>query len=262
MHGDETQEWSIDPDPALSSLNQTLDVGSLQNRSVVNVSGDVYFLSSAGFRSIAVQNTVDSLMDTDVGSPVDKLVSAFRQKDVMALYNNRDGQYWCHVDGVVWVYTFSKLAKLSAWSYYTYPFDIDDMILHKGDVYFRSGSHLYRSTSTSWKDANPETNSSQIYRVQAEFSDLDFKANTSLKQIHSFDVAQTGACSVSFQVGSGVSSTKTTTHTVTVTGDKRDTGMIALPLIATHVAPTFTNEDSLEWELFLVNLAYDPMGVL
>jgi len=251
MHGNVTQEWSVDPDPELSSLKHTLYIGAQNNKSVANVSGDVYFLADGGFRSIAVQNTIDSLIDFDVGSPVDSAI--VDDANISSLYNNYDGQYWCVVGDIVWIYTFSKTAKLSAWSYYEYNFTIDEMTMHKNDVIFRSGNNIYRTNK------NVFTDDTQNYEVIAQFSDLDFKANTALKQIHGFDLAQVGDCTAEFKVGT---ENKTTTHSVDVSGDFRDAGMVSLPLIATHVSPKFTNNNTTDWSLHLVNIVFDPMGVL
>jgi hypothetical protein len=38
--------------------------------------------------------------------------------------------------------------------------------------------------------------------------------------------------------------------------------MVALPLVATHVQPKFINDDDQFWELNLVNITFNPMGIL
>jgi len=253
MHNNRSLEWAVDPDPVLTSHRATILEGSNEHRSLSNVSGDLYFLSESGFRSIAVQNSVESLADMDVGSPIDKLIVPLVKAGAISLYNHKEGQYWCAIGNKVWVYSFSKTAKLSAWSYYEYDFTIDDMVMHNNEVVFKSGVNIYVT------DASVFTDNGTNYEVIAQFSDLDFKENTALKQIHSFDISQVGNCTAIFKVGI---ENQTTTHQVDVQGDFRDKGMVALPLVATHVSPKFVNNDALNWELNLVNIAYDPMGVM
>ena len=118
---------------------------------------------------------------------------------------------------------------------------------------FRSGDNIYQTSADIYSDNGVS------YETVVEFSDLDFKANTALKQIHSFDIAQVGKCTAQFTVG--IENT-TTTHAVSVVGDFRDRGMVALPLVATHVQPRFVNDDDQFWELNLVNITFNPMGIL
>jgi hypothetical protein len=253
MHNNRSLEWAVDPDPSLTSHRSTIFEGSNEHRSLANVTGDLYFLSESGFRSIAVQNNVESLADMDVGSPIDNLIVPLSKAGAISLYNHKDGQYWCALGNKVWIYSFSKTAKLSAWSYYEYAFTIDDMMMHNNEVVFKSGTSIYITSASVYSDNGVN------YETVVEFSDLDFKANTALKQVHSFDIAQVGNCTAEFTVGI---ENKTTTHAVSVVGDFRDRGMIALPLVATHVQPKFTNNDDQFWELNLVNITFNPMGIL
>ena len=253
MHNNRSLEWAVDPDPALTSHRSTIFEGSNEHRSLANVTGDLYFLSESGFRSIAVQNNVESLADMDVGSPIDKLIVPLVKAGAVSLYNHKDGQFWCALGNKVWIYSFSKTAKLSAWSYYEYAFTVDDMMMHNNEVVFKSGTSVYQTSASVYSDAGVN------YETVVEFSDLDFKNNTALKQIHSFDISQVGNCTAQFTVGI---EKKTTTHSVSVVGDFRDRGMVALPLVATHIQPKFTNTDDQFWELNLVNITFNPMGIL
>lgn len=253
MHNNRSLEWAVDPDPLLTTHRSTIFEGSNEHKSLANVTGDLYFLSESGFRSIAVQNNVESLADMDVGSPIDKLIVPLNKDGAISLYNHKDGQYWCAIGNKVWIYSFSKTAKLSAWSYYEYAFTIDDMMMHNNEVVFRSGNEIYITNASVYTDDGVN------YEVVAEFSELDFKSNTALKQIHSFDISQVGVCTAEFKVGI---ENKTTTHQVEVVGDFRDKGMVALPLVATHIQPRFVNNDTAFWELNLVNISFDAMGVL
>jgi hypothetical protein len=253
MHNNRSLEWAVDPDPAQTSHRSTIFEGSNEHRSLANVTGDLYFLSESGFRSIAVQNNVESLADMDVGSPIDKLIVPLNKAGAISLYNHKDGQFWCSIGNKVWIYSFSKTAKLSAWSYYEYAFTIDDMMMHNNEVAFKSGTSVYQTSSSVYSDNG--TN----YETLVEFSELDFKANTALKQIHAFDISQVGDCTAQFDVGI---ESQTTTHSIAVSGDFRDRGMVALPIVATHVQPKFINNNDQFWELNLVNITFDSMGIL
>jgi len=253
MHNNTSLEWAIEPNPDNTALKTTILEGSQEHRSLANVTGDLYFLSEAGFRSIAVQSSTGNLADIDVGSVIDKLVAPIVKTGAISIYNHKEGQFWCAVDGKVWVYSFSKTAKLSAWSYYEYAFTVDDMIMHNNEVIFRSGDNIYKTDGSVYTDNGTD------YEVVAELSQIDFKDNSALKQIHGFDVSQVGTCQAIFSMGI---ETQITTHTVTITGDFRDSQMIALPVIATHIQPKFINKDSNFWEMNLVNIMFNKMGVL
>ncbi len=72
---EEAQIWQADPDPsAMRLLDIGKNVGTHFPFTVATVSGDLYFLSSAGFRSITTLRYTNSLADVDIGSPIDPLV--------------------------------------------------------------------------------------------------------------------------------------------------------------------------------------------
>lgn len=74
---DGVQLWQADPDPSAMKLTDRVEnVGTHFPHSLATVSGDPYFLTDAGFRSITTLQYTNSSADVDIGSPIDPLVQA------------------------------------------------------------------------------------------------------------------------------------------------------------------------------------------
>jgi len=151
------QMWVPDPDPALHVFKHPIKgVGTDYQQSIAHVSDDLFFLSRQGYRSIAMTSTSDNLTDIDVGSPIDSIVAPLLTGSVnpVAEYYAGAGQYWCAIGSNVHTYTFSRTAKISAWSLYTYDgIAFEDMAELDGVLYFRDGDDVYKVDDTLYTDA-------------------------------------------------------------------------------------------------------------
>ena len=114
-----------------------------------------------GFRSVSLIAITDNLQDNDVGSPIDALVRAqlLPSDDPISLYYPKLGQFWCFNGSTVWAYSFSRTAKISAWSEYTLPFTIDDATVLNQELYVRTGDDVawYPSSRLFQRPVRPLT---------------------------------------------------------------------------------------------------------
>jgi hypothetical protein len=152
---DNSQVWTVDSNPANNALVDNIEgIGTLYPPRRGPVSRDLFFLAQNGFRSVSLISITDNLQDNDVGSAIDALVKAqiVSTDDPMSLYYPKLGQFWCINGATVWVYTFSRTSKISAWSKYTLPFTIDDATVLNQELYVRTGNDVYRVSDTVYKD--------------------------------------------------------------------------------------------------------------
>lgn len=258
-HDDAIQTWDVDPDPANNSFDELLEVGTELPHTLENLGQDLFVLSPFGFRALSLLQNVDgSLSDIDTGGPVDDPVST----DVSAItdtfapqtiFYRGGGQLWTHVgSGKVWVYTYSRFSKVKAWSYYEFPFDIDDMAELNNVLYLRSGDAVYKVDTAVYTDAGAN------YEVDVLTPFIAMKKSGQLKQFIGMDGVMKGAAAVSFLWDPDDLTAETTGYNVE--GDTRKDGMVPVECTATELAVRFVNSDANDWRLDLFSLYYDILG--
>jgi hypothetical protein len=253
---DSAQVWQVDPDPANMKFVQGIDVGCPYPYGAANMAGDVFFASFDGVRSITTQATTGSLIDVDVGSPIDSLVSQVLtpSASVRAFYYRGGGQFWVLVDSTAYVYSFSRTSKISAWSRYTFNFQIDDVSELEGDLYIRSGDSVYRMDRDATSDAG------EVFPLSIEFAFLDFQAPGVLKQVHSMDVVMVGSAEISHKYDA--KNPDYQTASAGFDGDSRPGGLSPVELCSVGIAPVITNAKDEEFELHALTYYFDPLGAL
>lgn len=259
---DSAQIWQVDVDPAKHLFMQAVDVGTQLPYSHANMAGDVFFFSPAGVRSITRQDVTTNLIDTDIGSPVDReLVKgssgafAFDITNARAQYYRGGGQYWLYAGTKAMVYTFSRTTGVMAWSLYEYPFSIDYMDELNAELYLRSGNNVYKV------DPNVKTDDGTLYAVDIELAYLDFKMPGILKHIHGMDAVVTGSCQIAHRFDARNTALKTDPP-VTISGDSRPGYLMPVELLATNIAPDIHNYDDQEFELHQLTYYFDPLAPL
>lgn len=201
---DAAQSWNVDADSDFNSFQQSIDgVGSRYPRTVKNLAGDTFFLSANGFRSISLLSLTNNLADVDVGTAIEDLVraklAAFSGEPV-AEYNAGGGQYICAFEDEAYVYSFSRTAKVSAWSKYEWTIDVTDMTSHNGVLWLRAGEDTYTLDDNTYQDETAGGGgTAEDFEVVIELAYLDFKEPGKLKYITDFDVVCVGTCEVSFK---------------------------------------------------------------
>ena len=189
---DSAQVWEVDPDPALMRFLQGLDVGCPYPYGAANMSGDVFFASYDGVRSITTQSTTGNLIDVDVGSPIDSVIKPelTAWASVKSFYFRGSGQFWTLIGQTAYVYSFSRSSKISAWSTYRFPFPISDVTEMNGDLYFRSENSVYRFEESATTDAGVP------FEAVIEFPYLDFQSPGALKQVTGMDAVMVGSATI------------------------------------------------------------------
>lgn len=257
---DSAQVWQVDVDPANHHFLQAIDVGSERPYAHANMAGDVFFLSPAGVRSITRQDVTTNVIDTDVGSPIDREllkglsgILAFDVANARAQYYRGGGQYWLYSGSNALVYTFSRTTGVMAWSLYTFPFSLDYMDELNAILYIRSGDNVYKV------DRDVKTDDGTLYAVDIEMAFLDFKVPGILKHIHGMDAVVTGSCQIAHRFDAR-SPELMTDPPVTISGDSRPGYLLPVELLATNIAPDIHNYDNQEFELHALTYYFDTLG--
>lgn len=260
---DGMQTWAIDEAYTSNQfLKYVPGVGTNWPKTPIAFAGDLLFLSKSGFRSITTQSYTTNLQDSDVGSPIDSLVRAEvgDATDPLAEYFSGMNQYWCSYalasgNTRVWVYTYSRSDKISAWSKYEYGMPFDALTSHKGYLYVRSGEKVFRVDETdSVFDDNGQT-----YEMRVDFPFLNFKTPGVLKHIKAIDLVVDGTVDVQFKYDPN-DETKLT-DPITVSGNTRTTQTIPLEITVPSLAPVFTSNTSANVEINSISFYYDNLGV-
>lgn len=153
--------WFVDPDPNLNTQSQLLgNTGAIAPRSVTQFGdADVFYLDSSGLRSLRARDSSNSAATTDIGVPVDDLLTAklatltdAEISRITGLINPIDKRFWLIVKDEIFVFSFYQNARVSAWSTYTttgkvdgaaFSFEAEHAVTFGGRPYIRSGSVVF-----------------------------------------------------------------------------------------------------------------------
>jgi hypothetical protein len=253
---DSAQLWAVDTNPANNTLEQRIfGVGTRYAQSPASFADDVFFLADQGIRSITVNQQSSSLQDSDIGSPIDALVKpAIAAATPVGQYIAPLGQFWLVIGSRVFVYTFSRGAKLAAWSQYEFPFQLDDVTVLDNIVYVRNGDNVYKFDETYYVDGTTPI------KVSVVFPFLDFKKPGLLKIIQSMDAVITG--SASFSMKTDGNDTGVETPAFIVQGDSRSGAAVPVEVCAAAVAPVFKHALNEPFTLTAMTFAFENLGPL
>jgi len=257
---DAVQIWTADPDPDLIILSDIVpNIGTQFPRSPGQVSQDTVFLSDNGFRSLALSSATDQLEDSDIGAPIDDVVKPLISSslDPYTEWYAKPGQLWTVFDRTVWTFTYSRSSKVSAWSEYEFPFDVEYAANLNGDLYLRNGGTIYRmDDNTHQDDTTPPL-------VVIEFSFLDFKKPGQLKMITGVDFVGTGTATISFKyrtVDLNGNPTEGETDPVTLTGNSMPGVMTPVEVCSTAIAPRIVHQANEAFEMNRLVFYYENLG--
>lgn len=253
---DGSQVWAVDPDPAQMKFVQGIDVGCPYPYGASNMAGDVFFVSYDGVRSITTQATTGSLMDVDVGSPIDSILRPLltTTTQVRSFYFRGGGQFWTMIGNDAYVYTFSRTSKISAWSRYTFPYAISDVTEMDGDLYFRAGDSVYRFDQDAVNDAGVD------FEVRLDFPFLDFKSPGMLKMIHGMDAVMVGSCGIAHRFDARDAGMET--PEAAFSGDSRPGGLTPVELCSVGIAPIVRQKSAEPFDLHALTYHFETMGTM
>lgn len=244
----EAQVWQVDPDPARMTLIDSLpSIGSTFYRAHASVSGDLYFLTRLGVRSISIAGGSTNLQAGDIGTPVDKLVQQdiATDNDPIGLFYPGGGQYWLAFDNETWVYSQSRIGGIGAWS--RYDFSFDDFTQSDGQLYLREGNTVYLVDEDSAQDAG------QNVDAIVQWPWLDLGQPGVQKMMVGIDV--TGSGSPSVAVGWDETNPAAFTAPYAVSGDTQPGQIIPIPVSGPSFSLRLTYTGSTQaWELQAASL--------
>lgn len=155
------QIWSIKSDPTQNAKGQTLfNTGTASPRSVTGFGdNDVFYLDESGLRSLRARDSSNAAATSDIGVPVDPLITAKLaalstndRAKIVGLIEPGEGRFWLCMLDQIFVFSYFPGAKVSAWTTYTpayysggvrIPFSIDDAVTWNRKVYVRSGTKIF-----------------------------------------------------------------------------------------------------------------------
>jgi hypothetical protein len=146
-----TQLWSVDPDPLQNVLDQVLRGAGCVSPLAAHQygSGDVLYLSQTGIRSLRARDASNAAAVSDIGSPIDPNIQALYTTNpgsfqgAKALIEPIVGRFWMLFPDQIYVLSYFPGPKITAWSRYTVPFNIDYAVTCGGHIFVRSGNALY-----------------------------------------------------------------------------------------------------------------------
>ena len=255
---DNAQIWSTDPDPnAMGMADRVENVGTSFPKTVATVSGDLYFLSDYGFRSITTLAYTDNLADVDVGSPIDSLVrSRLKETDAVpqSFYFYGTGQYVCCLGKHLFVYSLSRTSKISAWSQYLLNERVDSVAQLGQEMYIRCGNEVFRLDEESYTDDG------EAFEVFIEIPYMDLKKPGELKRIYGVDVVCEGECELA--VGYDERDRDAYTPEVHIDGNTRPGGLIPIECMGTAFSFRIRNFTKKKFRLDALTIYFDVLGPL
>lgn len=170
---DSVQIWTLDPDPTINAISQTLlATGALAGRSVAPYgNNDTFYLSRSGLRSLRQRSVTGAPFANDSGNSIDALLIA----EMLALGTTTtslangaietiNGRYMLALGTKIYVLSDFPGSKISAWSWYAPTeipnFSADWVSVDLGNYYVRSGNtiYLYGGANGSTYDSSSEDN--------------------------------------------------------------------------------------------------------
>lgn len=259
------QIWDVAVDPTANQIRKRIyGVGITDSPlSLAGFANDLAFLSPYGVRSMTVAQNTDRIDDTDVGVPIDSLVTAdiatsAAQPDrieTFGLWVHELGQYWLVMDAgatsKVWAYTYSRSSKVQCWSEYTFPYRITGMATVSGKVYLRTVDSLFEVAADKYID------DVHLIGVEVQMAFQDAKAPGVLKQWYGMDCVFEGSPSVSFKYDPRDQSKETIVQAVS--GDTRPGDVIPVEMCATAAAPVFRHSADEGFELSALTLYFNNL---
>jgi hypothetical protein len=198
------QVWYMDPDPALNRQAQVLEnTGTTCPHSVTQFGdNDIFYLDESGLRSLRARDASNAAATTDIGVPVDQMISAALRdlsesdrRKVFGIIEPREGRFWLAIKDQIFVYSFFPGSKVSAWTIYkptvvangnSVPFSIDAMVSYKRSVYIRAGNTIYVYGGLG---AEQEYDATQAY---GRLPYLDGDRPAAIKRLNGYDAAAEG----------------------------------------------------------------------
>lgn len=207
---DTVQTWFLDPNPDLVVQTQVLEnTGTECPRSVTQFGdSDIFYLDSSGLRSLRARDSSNAAATTDIGVPIDDLLSAKvaamsqeAKSRVQGLINPVDKRFWLIMGSEIFVYSYYPSSKVNAWTRYeistrnlndeTVMHDVQTALVFDSHVFLRAGATVLCYGGWGKQIQYDDT------KAVAWLPMLDANAPTGDKDWTAIDIAATGEWDVS-----------------------------------------------------------------
>ena len=189
------QIWAMDPDQLKNNFDQLLrGVGTSGARSPLQYgNGDVLFLDESGLRSLKAKDSSNSASVSDIGSPVDPVISALRKlkgsaymNAAISLLEPSVGRFWMVFPDQILVLSYFPGPKVTAWSAFTLPFTVQHAVTCGGYIFVRE------TADTIYVYGGPTGDAYDNCGVQIRLPYLDGKKPGHKKLFQMFDATVSG----------------------------------------------------------------------
>lgn len=190
------QIWFADPDPANNTQTQILNnTGTSAQNSVTQFGdSDIFYLNESGIRSLRARDASNSAATSDIGVPIDRLVTQaladinlIDRDRITGLIEPRDGRFWMIIGDTAFILSYFRAEKtVSAWSTYKLPADLDAATVFNRRVWLRFGNAIYAYGGTGAERTYDDT----VCTVRTPFLDADNP--TQWKRLTGIDIAAEG----------------------------------------------------------------------
>ena len=222
-------------------------------------------MTDAGFRSIGQQIYTGNLQDTDVGSPIDELVHAKLVASTRvgitstlepgsAFYNGL-GQYMCFIDKEIFVFTFARMSKVTAWSRYLTPYTIQAITPYGEYMFIRMNDNVYVFNPDSYEDAG-----ATAIPLEVTSSYQAFKKPGRWKQILGSDVMFNGTADLQHRWDARSPDEETTA--ISLSSDTRPGPLVPVELMTTECSFKITQTANTEFQFNGISYYYELLGEL
>jgi hypothetical protein len=252
-----TQFWQVNADPTQNQFKQLLRGTGLMYHLLLTQwgNGDIMYLGPHGVRSLRVQNQSLTAGSTDVGTPVDELLSASirdQPRDWFqtgrCLIQPRTGRLWVVLPDNIYVLSTYQEPAITAWSTFDAPFGFVEACIADPYVAIRGDDHkIYKYGG----DADDYDSTEAEVITPALACDNPSK----MKRFHSFDVGGEGTWTMS--VGCDPNAQATEEDVATFTGSTYMQNELTMPEVSTHISLRFRSTDASRARLGNVTLMYD-----
>lgn len=238
---DATLLYNMNPDPAKFQLVTVLNgPGTELATATANVLGDLVYFSRGIFRSIATAVVTGEARESDIGAYIAKLTRAINVETATAvsLWSQARSQYLCAFGSTVYAMTFSPVENLRGWTTWELPVTVDALVEHNGDLYIRSGVHIYLLDYDQVKDFG---------NTNVDFDFLSAYTNNKRPAVKKrwvwYDAVQDGACQVNFQSNTDDEDEEDFAFPIDLDGTTYPDGHIGVNVIAENLAVRITGSD-------------------
>ncbi len=214
------QIWTTDPDPAEMALFDSISgIGSKYQDGSAGVSGDLFFTTPLGVRTLTVAAGSTNLQAGDVGTGIDELVrdDLVAGLTPLAFYYPGSGQFWLAFPGAetteVYVYSMPELGKRGSWSRYVFPWVLEASTQLNGQLWLRAGNQFFTVDETVHRDETADG----VYAgfegiVWWPYLDLGMPGTT--KKLQSIDISGYGSAALAVAYDPDNGAAITTPYTV------------------------------------------------